>query len=72
MVTCLHEKGKAKAVEEVGRGLSIRLAGQVAWLTGLHLVSYYLRETVELPHGPIYTPSDGNQNTHYTFKIPLA
>jgi hypothetical protein len=40
MVTCLHEKGKAKAVEEVGRGLSIRLAGQVAWLTGLHLVTY--------------------------------
>jgi hypothetical protein len=66
MVTCLHEKGKAKAVEEVGRGLSIRLAGQVAWLTGLHLVSYYLRETVELPHGPIYTPLLVEIKTHTT------
>jgi hypothetical protein len=37
---CLHEKGKAKAVEKVGGGQTTWPAGQLAWPVGHHLVSY--------------------------------
>jgi hypothetical protein len=38
--TCLHEKGKATAVEKVGGGQTTWPAGHVARLAGHHLVSY--------------------------------
>jgi hypothetical protein len=38
--TCLHEKGKAKAVEKVGGGRTTWPASHMARPAGHHLVSY--------------------------------
>jgi hypothetical protein len=63
---CLHEKGKAKVVEEVNGGLSTRPAG-------IHLVSYLLRQVSGAPPRPYkYPPTSENQNTHHILEIPLA
>jgi hypothetical protein len=73
MDTCLHEKGKAKAVEKVGGGLSTQPAGHVAWPVGHHLVSYRIDQVGGAPPRPYkYPPTGGNQNTHHISEIPLA
>jgi hypothetical protein len=57
---CLHEKGKAKVVEEVNGGLSTRPAG-------LHLVSYHLRQVSGAPPRPYKYPLLVEIRTHTTF-----
>jgi hypothetical protein len=44
MHTCLHEKGKAKAVEKVSGGQTTWAAGHVARPADHHLVSYRLNQ----------------------------
>jgi hypothetical protein len=67
MVTCLHQKGKAKAVEKVGRGLSTWSTGHVAWPADRHLVSYRLGQVGEAPPQPYkYPPLPVEINTHTT------
>jgi hypothetical protein len=61
--TCLHEKGKGKAVEKVSGGLSTPLAGHVAWRITTSAKS------VELLHGPINAPIPMEIRTHTRFWI---
>jgi hypothetical protein len=71
--TCLHEKGKAKAVEKVGGDLSTRPADHVAWPAGRHLVSYRFGQVGGAPPQPYkYPVTIGNQSRHHILKIPLA
>jgi hypothetical protein len=73
MDTCLHEKGKAKAVEKVSGGLSTWSASHVAWLADHHLVSYHLGQVGGAPPRPYKYPlTGGNQNTQHILEIPLA
>jgi hypothetical protein len=59
--TCLHKKGRAKAVQKVGRGLCIRSVGHMAWPAGCHLVSYHLGQVQGAPPQPYKTtPTGGN------------
>jgi hypothetical protein len=62
--TCLHEKGKAMAVEKVGGAQTHWPAKHMARPAGHHLVSYRSAKSVELPHGPINTPLPVKVNTH--------
>jgi hypothetical protein len=73
MHTCLHENGKAKAVDKVYGGRTTWSSGHVARLAGHHLVSYRLNQ-VGNPSLDLYKyPSTGeNQNTHHILEIPLA
>jgi hypothetical protein len=59
MHTCLHEKGKAKAVEDVSRGQTIRLAGHMARPAGHHLASYRLNQVGNPYLDPYKYPSIG-------------
>jgi hypothetical protein len=71
--TCLHEKGKAKAVEKVGIGQTTWLADYMARPANHHLVSYRLNQVGNPTLDPYKYPSTGgNQNTHHFFEIPLA
>jgi hypothetical protein len=73
MDTCLHEKGKAKAVKKVGGGRTHWLASHMAWLPNHHLVSYHLSQVGGAPPRPYkYPPSGGNQNTHHILEILIA
>jgi hypothetical protein len=65
MHMCLHEKGKAKAVEKVGGGQTTWLADHVAGPAGHHLVSYWLNQ-VSNPSLDLYKylSTGGNHNTH--------
>jgi hypothetical protein len=73
MHTCLHEKGKAKAVEEVSGGRATWPAGHVARPADHHLASYRLNQVGNPSLDPYKCPStDGNQNTHHILEIPLA
>jgi hypothetical protein len=66
MHTCLHEKGKSKAVEKVG-------AGQTTWPAGHHLVNYQLNQVGNPSLDPYKYPSTGgNQSTHHILEIPPA
>jgi hypothetical protein len=71
--TCLHEKGKAKAVEKVSGGQTTWPDGHVARPTSHHLKSYQLNQVSNPSLDPYKYPSTGgNQNTHHIFDIPLA
>jgi hypothetical protein len=72
--TCLHEKGKDKAVKKVGGGRTHWPASHVAWPPGHHLVSYHLDQVGGAPPRPYkyHPPTGGNQNTHHILEIPLA
>jgi hypothetical protein len=71
--TCLHDKGKTKAVDKVGGGRTTWLAGHVARPTGHHLASYRLNQVSNPSLDPYKYPStDGNLNTHHILEIPLA
>jgi hypothetical protein len=71
--TCLHEKGKVKAVKKVSGGRTHWPSGHVAWPPGHHLVSYHLGQVGGAPPQPDkYPPIDGNQSTHHILEIPLA
>jgi hypothetical protein len=66
MHTCLHEKGKTKAVEKVS-------GGRTTWLAGHHLVSYRHNQVDKPSMDPNKYPStSGNQNTHHILDIPVA
>jgi hypothetical protein len=71
--TCLHEKGKAKAMEKVSRGRNTWPAYHVARLAGHHLVSYRLNQVGNPSLDPYKYPSTGvNQNTQHILEIPLT
>jgi hypothetical protein len=53
---CLHEKGKAMAVEKVGGGQTHWPASHVARPAGRHLVSYCLGQVNGALHSRINTP----------------
>jgi hypothetical protein len=73
MHTCLHEKGKAKAVEKVDGGQTTWPTGHVARSAGHHLVSYRLNQVGNTSLDPYKYPSTGgNQNTHHILETPLA
>jgi hypothetical protein len=62
--TCLHEKGKAKAVEKVDRRRTTWPAGHVARPAGYHLASYRRNQVGNPSLDPYKYPSTGgNQNT---------
>jgi hypothetical protein len=71
--TCLHEKGKAKAVEKVGGGRTTWPTHHMAELAGHDFMSYQLNQ-VSNPSLETYKyPSTGgNQNTRHILDIPLA
>jgi hypothetical protein len=72
MHTCLHKKGKAKAVEKVGGGQTKWPAGHVARPAGHHLVSYQLNQVGNPSLNPYKYPSTGgNQNAHHILEISL-
>jgi hypothetical protein len=50
--TCLHEKGKDKAVKKVGGGRTHWPASHIAWPPGHHLVSYHLDQVGGAPPRP--------------------
>jgi hypothetical protein len=72
--TCLHEKGKAMAVEKVGGGQTNWPANHVARLAGRPLVSYHLGQVDGAPPRnykyPI--PVKVDTHTHHILEIPLA
>jgi hypothetical protein len=71
--TCLHGKGKAKAVEKVSGGRITWSADHVARLAGHHLASYLFNQVSNPSLDPYKYPStSGNQNTHHILDIPLA
>jgi hypothetical protein len=71
--TCLHEKGKAKAVETVCGDRTTWPASHVAGPAGHHLVSNQLNQVSDPSLDPYKYPSiGGNQNTHDILEIPLA
>jgi hypothetical protein len=51
--TCLHVKGKAKAVGKVGGGRTTWLTSQVARPVGHHFVSYRLNQVGNPLLGPL-------------------
>jgi hypothetical protein len=64
--TCLHEKGRAKAVEKVS-------GGQITWPAGHHLACYQLNQFCNPSLDPNkYSSTGGNQNTHHILEILLA
>jgi hypothetical protein len=67
MDTCLHDMGKAKAVEKVGAGLSTWPASHVACPADRHMASYTSAKSMEATHGPINTPLPVEIKTHTTF-----
>jgi hypothetical protein len=70
MDTCLHEKGKAKAVENVSGGRITWPAGHVARPASHHLASYRLNQVSNLSLDPCkYRSTGGNQNTHHNLEI---
>jgi hypothetical protein len=63
---CLHEKGKAKAVEKICGGQITWPTGHVVRLVGHHLASYRLNEVGNPSLDPYKYPcTGGNQNTHH-------
>jgi hypothetical protein len=61
--TCLHEKGKAKAVEKVS-------GGQTTYPAGHQLVSYRLNQVSNPSLDPCkYPTTNGNQNTHHILSV---
>jgi hypothetical protein len=73
LCTCLHEKGKAKALEKVSGGRTTYPAGHVARPAGHHLVSYRVNHFGNPSLDPCKYPSTGgNQNTQHILEIPLA
>jgi hypothetical protein len=70
---CLHEKGKAMAVEKVGGGRTTWLASHMARLAGHHLVSYRLNKVGNPSLDPYkYCSTGGNQNRNHILVISLA
>jgi hypothetical protein len=67
--TCLHEKGKAKAVKKVDGGQTHWPASHMAWPPGLHLVCYRLGQVSgALPWPYKYPPPyGGNEKADTTF-----
>jgi hypothetical protein len=68
--TCLHEKGKAMAVEKVG-------GGRIHWLAGRHLASYRLSQVSGAHPWPYkYPPTKVSQHApHFgdsTCKPPIV
>jgi hypothetical protein len=57
--TCLHEKGKAKAVVKVSGSQNTWLASHVARLADQHLVSYQLNQVSNPSLAPYKYPSIG-------------
>jgi hypothetical protein len=71
--TCLHQKGKAMAVEKVGGGRTHWSGGQVARLAGCHLVSYCLSQVGGAPPWLYkYPPTSESRHRHHILEIPLA
>jgi hypothetical protein len=66
--TCLHDKGKAMAVEKVSGGQTHWPAGHVARPLGHHLASYRLSQVGGAPPWPYKYPDTGeSRHTHTTF-----
>jgi hypothetical protein len=65
--TCLHEKGKAKAVKKVGEGQTHWPTGHVAWPPSHHLVSYSLGQVSGAPPQPYKYPLPVEMKTHTSF-----
>jgi hypothetical protein len=56
---CLHEKGKAMAVERVSGGQTHWSTGHVARLAGHHLASYHVGQDGGAPPWPYKYPPTG-------------
>jgi hypothetical protein len=71
--TCLHEKGKAKAVEKVSEGQTKWPTGHIARLADHYFASYQFNQVSNHSLDPYkYHSTGGNQNTHHILEIPLA
>jgi hypothetical protein len=71
--TFLHEKGKAKAVDKVGRGRPTWPAGHVARPAEHHLATYQLNHVGNPSLDPYkYRSTGGNLNTHHILEISPA
>jgi hypothetical protein len=71
--TCLHKKGKDKAVEKVGGGRTTWPAGHVAKPASQQLTSCRLNQVGNPSLDPYKYPStDRNQKTYRILEIPFA
>jgi hypothetical protein len=71
--TCLHEKGRAMAVEKGGGGQTHWPVDLVARLAGHHMVSYHLGQVGGAPPRPYKYPLQVKVDTHAPhLEIPLA
>jgi hypothetical protein len=71
--TCLHKKGKDKAVEKVGGGRTTWPADHVAKPASHHLASYRLNRVGNPSLDPYQYPSTGrNLKTYHILEIPFA